>query len=351
MKRPLAILLMLGFTLFSSQQALACRCAQRPLADYFNSADVVALGTLESSRQRGDQRELVFTIQENAFKGKLRQGDNGHFLSTADSASCGIDPIPGTVYVLFGIADPTAHDQLRIDGCSGTRPLNGDDSGVTGGFVDVPVRFVISQLAALQGLDILAEFSANMPMPEEITNSALIGLLDITPLAHGGIVPLYAEPDFNAEVLATIDEISQLFNREASYEFPAAEVYARTEFGYRLRLQDGRFGWIASRDSGTWFPYETLVSQRLSYAVEGWSGMLWPGPGAGLPNRLGNHHGERVAATVLESATIGGSLWFRLEVLSSDGCNGENPETRLSGWTPAYLPSGEPLIWYYSRGC
>ena len=165
------------------------------------------------------------------------------------------------------------------------------------------------------------------------------------------MVPLFAEPDSEARVIARLDEISQLLTREAGYEFQAAEVYARSDFGYRVRLQDGRFGWLASRDSGTWFPYETLVTRRLSYAVEGWAGMLWPGPGAGLPHRLGNHQGERVAASVLESAIIGGSLWFRVEVLSSDGCDGQDPEVRLSGWTPAYLPSGEPLIWYYSRGC
>ena len=188
MSRGLAVFAVLGLALFFSQQAFACRCAQRPLAEYFKAADAVVFGTVQSSVEAGDQRELVFTIRENAFKGELRQGESAGFLSTLDTASCGIDPVPDTVYVLFGVADPAAGDQLRIDTCSGTRPLISNTAGGAGGFLDVPERFVPSQLAALQGLELLREYSANMPDPENPTNSTLVGLLDATGTWRGGSV-------------------------------------------------------------------------------------------------------------------------------------------------------------------
>jgi len=327
--------------------AEACRCAQRTLADYFDGADLVAFGTVAGNQQQGNQRNLTFTLVDNAFKGALLQGQSAQLVSALDTAACGIDPLPDTVYVLFGMVDPAAPGRLRIDTCSGTRPLAGDEDG----FIDVPERFVDSQLTALQGMEILTAYSASQAATDQSEDATLIGLLDLEPLAHGGVVSLRQTPDDNAAVLARVKEISELVNREVSYEFSAAAVYGRNAYGYRLQLSDGRFGWITQEEGGAWWPYESLVVQRLNYTVAGWHGLLWPDPGAGIPMRLRNHRGQSKAARVLESTRLAGSLWLRIEVLDTDGCEGDEARVQLSGWTPAFLSSGEPAVWYHSRGC
>ena len=165
---------------------------------------------------------------------------------------------------------------------------------------------------------------------------------------------LFETPGTDAAVLANITSYTQVKSREVGYEVPAAVVYARADGWYRLRLADGRYGWTPAADAGTYFAYQDLPLRRLSYLTGSWSGFIWPQAGAGLPLRLGasSETGNReVPANVIDSQRIGGSLWFRVEILDGNRCDSASPATRAAGWIPAYGRDGTPTAWYYSRGC
>ena len=54
---------------------------------------------------------------------------------------------------------------------------------------------------------------------------------------------------------------------------------------------------------------------------------------------------------VIGTRRIGDVLWVNIEVLDHSLCVGTTPIVRQRGWIPAHAPSGEPNIWYPSRGC
>jgi hypothetical protein len=54
---------------------------------------------------------------------------------------------------------------------------------------------------------------------------------------------------------------------------------------------------------------------------------------------------------VLESAEIGGTIWFRVNVFAGSPCSGSDEKVTLSGWLPAYGADGQPNAWFWSRGC
>ena len=56
----------------------------------------------------------------------------------------------------------------------------------------------------------------------------------------------------------------------------------------------------------------------------------------------------------LEVRRDGGQTWLNVEVMSHSVCNaadGGPPDVVGSGWLPAYTQSGEPTVWFSSRGC
>jgi hypothetical protein len=64
-----------------------------------------------------------------------------------------------------------------------------------------------------------------------------------------------------------------------------------------------------------------------------------------------NAGSQEQAASVLETATVGGTLWFRVEIFDRSPCETGFADVVLAGWIPAFGPAGEPTAWYYSRGC
>ncbi|MEE4184914.1 MAG: hypothetical protein V2J12_04010 [Gammaproteobacteria bacterium] len=330
--------------------ALGCRCAERPLAHYFAAAETVAIGVLQQIDTGADETRLQFTLVDAAYKGQGASGASVTYTTGRTSAACGVSGEPGTVFVLFaagGGAGAGAGADQRIDTCSGTRPLRIPGAPQPGGFTDVPVPFVVQQLLALAGLEVLRD-----SVHAAGSQPRLLGLLDIASLTHGAAPSIRAAPNAEAAVLERIDGIEQLYQREASYEFAAAEVYAREAFGYQVRLSDGRFGWLAAEHGGSWFAYDELPVNRLSYLTDAWPGFLWPEPGAGLPLRIVRQdHDTEIPVNTVRSARIGGSLWFYVERLDASPCSGGTPKVLDSGWLPAYGNGGEPTVWFYSRGC
>ena len=56
---------------------------------------------------------------------------------------------------------------------------------------------------------------------------------------------------------------------------------------------------------------------------------------------------------VVSSQRSDGQLWFQIEVMSHSGCEDiiNEPKAIDRGWVPAHSPSGQPSIWFFSRGC
>lgn len=338
-------------SLLVPMQAFACRCAERTLGEYFAQADAVFFGRLQSSESLANDRRLRFELLGSALRlPDTLAGSRAISLLTADNtASCGLPGEIDAVYVVF--ARLTPDQQLRTDTCTGTRIQLSATNPEPQGFKDVPARFVAQQLNGLAGADLLRQVAANHPIQTDPDNDKRLGLLDLKSLAHGGNVAVMALPSRDAKVLALIDDYASLDNAEYDYEMPAAIVYTLSEQWYRVRLGDGRFGWIEKASAGTFFPYAEIVINRLGYLTPAWSGFVWPEPGAGLPIRAQSKPSGETPVNVIESQIIGGSLWFRVEILRDNGCEGREPRQAAGGWIPGYGANGKHTTWFYSRGC
>lgn len=343
--------------------AAACRCPEQTLAAYYDEATEVLLARLDSVGQAVDGRRLHLVVvtppwkvsQENPHR-TVTVGGRVSYRTARSTATCGVQPVLGAVYAVFARPDPTVGGALRVDSCTGTRihrPVGSDTE--PSGFRDTPGRFVTARLDALSGLEVLRAASARAPDPADPTNTSLVGLLDLEPLAHGGVVRVLESPADDAPVLATVSRWEEVDSREVGYEVAAAVVVAHRDGWYRIRLAGGALGWTSSEEAGTWFPYSELPLRRLAYLTDAWSGHVWPGPGAGNPVRSfgamvsgGGEHPVRVHGSTL----VGGVPWFRVEILSETPCGDPGEAVgELSGWVPAYGALGTPTVWYWARGC
>ncbi len=345
-------LLIVVMSVAAAPAADACRCVPPRLDTSFANADVVLLGKLESVEPRGEELALRFVAAAPVWKPAVK--DTAITVLTARStASCGIEPRPGATYLVFAARDGEA-DVLRVNTCDGTRVWSAGDEAPPPDFPDVPARSVTQQLDAMAGMEVLRAVAANAPDAADPGNDTLVGLLDLKALAHGGTVPVHEAPRAAAARLVDVRTYDDVVSREVDYEIAAAVVFARVDGWSRVRLADGRAGWVAREDAGTWFPYEELPVNRLAYLNGHWSGFVWPDPGAGLPARSARKDPagrEEYTVDVHESMRVGGLPWFRVSILAEDPCEGGSDRAELSGWVPGYGADGEPSVWFWSRGC
>lgn len=345
----------LALLLWLPVESFACRCAQQPLSTYFNNADYVAMARLLLFEDSADQRYLKFELLAEPYKGGSDEEIRIlQIVTAASTASCGVQPDINAVYVVFAYADESTPGQLRTDSCNGTRVHISTQLSEPVGFDDVPARYVAGQLNALAGTEVLREVSRNAPKPDSPDNDALLGLLDLKALAHGGFTPLHQSPDKESPVIAEVRAWNDVQFREVGYEVPAASVFARVPGWYQLKTPDGKRGWAASEDAGTWFSYSDLPLKKLAYLTGGWSGLVWPGAGAGLPIRFDRRQfddRQEYPVNVLEHMEVGGMPWFRVEVLDGSPCSSGSDKVRGTGWVPGYDADGDVGVWFYSRGC
>lgn len=354
-----------------------CRCEERTLGEYFAGADEVAVGrlvTIEEGAAEGGNgstpvKLLHFELTAPLFKtGRteaLTIGSQVTYRTATSTAECGIQGQLQGVYVLFA-SDPTSSDigapaedgpdrdpsVGRIDSCSGSRAMLAPGATEPVGFVDVPARFVMQQLNGLSGLDLIARVAANAPDGTESARTHLLGLLDVAALSHAGRATLFGEPREGATPVGSFDSYDGVESREAGYEEAAAVVFGVSAGWYRLRLIEGGYGWLPPDQAGTFHPYPQIAVNRLNYIPAPWHGFVWPSPGAGLPTRTMAEPGQReVPIEVLEEIDLAGSPWLRINVLQDSPCEVAAPRVRVSGWIPAWGPAGEPVVWFYSRGC
>lgn len=337
--------------------ALACRCAQLPFGEYFQQAEFVAMAKLTSATDEQNRRVLVFELMAAPYKGGTRAHVKGSVVRLAtplSTASCGIMPDIDAIYVVFAEPIDAESETLWVSSCNGTRVHISTQLEEAMGFIDVPARFVAGQLNAHFGLEVLGAVSANAPRADDPANETLIGLLDLKVLAHGGHASVRSTPSASAPVIREVHTYDDIESREFAYEQPGAVVYARVPGWFRVKTTDKTFGWVSDEEAGTWFPYSELPVQRLSYLTDEWSGLTWPGAGAGIPIRKVLATGDgphEYPVEVLESIEIGGMPWFRVEVLATEPCSGDAPKPGYVGWVPAYGRNGKPNAWFYSRGC
>lgn len=345
-----------------------CRCQERPLAEYWAEADEVVVArfvTAEAGVEAAvpEARTLLrFELSADPYKssrsGTPRAGDDVTYLTGSSTAECGIRGVEAGVYVLFAQRrdDEAGTTSYYVDSCSGSRILLAPGIDQPGGFVDVPPRFVMQQLNGLTGAEVIGRVVANAPTVDAVAptadaSKALLGLLDVSSFAHAGFARLHAEPDGRTDVVGEVASYDDLDTRESGYEEPAAIVLAREGGWYRLRMSDGRLGWLPPEMAGTYFPYPDVAVNRLNYIEAPWHGFVWPTAGAGLPSRAPAGGAREVPLEVHEVSEIAGFPWLRVTVLSQSPCEVPEPRAVVSGWIPAWTPDGGPQVWYYSRGC
>jgi hypothetical protein len=138
--------------------------------------------------------------------------------------------------------------------------------------------------------------------------------------------------------------------KEYGYEEPGAIVLARRGEWFLIRLATGS-AWVRSAARDNFHPLEKLLFDGLTYLTEAWDGRL--APSAGAPGRLARVEASssQFSVRVIRSQQLRGELWFELEMITSP-C-GEDPNVKAldRGWVPAHTTSGEPVVWFYSRGC
>ena len=115
----------------------------------------------------------------------------------------------------------------------------------------------------------------------------------------------------------------------------------------------GTSGWQYAHWRDTFYPLEMLISSELAYLTDAFRG--------GRLSRIAGAAGQVTAATdsspqptvrVREFRRVNNRLWLRVEVLSHSFCEGgAMPKVTARGWLPAHDASGEPTVWFPSRGC
>lgn len=211
----------------------------------------------------------------------------------------------------------------------------------------------------------------------------VIGLLTLPGLygdapcerVSGGQVRLYASPS-DTRVIATIRldrppaphpqggceepvvnvhrtgdaEGQPLPTREYGYEMPAAIVLDQRERWYRLRLADGT-AWAHDPAHSEFLPLNRLLTGAMTYLTEEWDGRLATAAGGPLRGTPRTDLSER-PVRVTDTRRVGPYFWLAIELFDASPCeSGREPTVVGRGWVPAHAPSGEPMVWFYSRGC
>lgn len=140
--------------------------------------------------------------------------------------------------------------------------------------------------------------------------------------------------------------------REYANESPAAVVLATQAGWFKIRLTGGT-AWMKASVRSRFMPMADLFSEypSLTATTDGFSGPLLEEPGGAAVANASPRAGAPVR--VLEVRPRGDEVWLHLAVMSHSICDGERgaPEVVKLGWTTAHAASGEPTVWFASRGC
>lgn len=148
---------------------------------------------------------------------------------------------------------------------------------------------------------------------------------------------------------------TECYFSESSYETPALPVFEVADghwYRIRLCLPQAEWGWIRSER-----PYHSLVElltgdEQLNHLTHKWDHKLYEDPeGHSFDVPLAaNQEGKEVPYVGLEHRVVEGRLWLKVKVLDQV-CGPDEPKPIASGWVPAKGREGEPIAWFWSRGC
>ncbi len=328
-KRLLACITLMA-ALMMAPDASACRCQPQAMQHYFERADRVLLAVLESAEDDGSDLRLRFSLEVPPYKGDAPE--SWTYLTSNNSAGCGLVAEIGRTYLLFAQDTPSQSGESMVHSCNGSRPLDAQNIAAAS-FIDTPGSEILQRLDHLRA-------AGELP-------GHLLGLLELDEAQN----ELALRASLDGALLDPPPSLADLQTRELGYEQPAAMVFGRGADAWQLRLHDGSPAWIADT-VGRFHAYDGLPVRRLAYLSSAWDGQLWPLPGAGHAYVVSAEPPRETPIDVLESARIGGSLWFRVRTLSQDPCGGDESVRRShQGWVYAHGKQHQPTVWYYSRGC
>jgi hypothetical protein len=224
---------------------------------------------------------------------------------------------------------------------------------------------IIAALCFLFSLDIRAQSGWEYlnETPERV-----LGLLDLPDIVQGGCgqapkratARVFSMPSDNGSVVGTINwreegdrSCRMMIERsggtlESGYEIPAAIVFERRGAWFRIRLTAGS-GWIRRSDPKDFLPYPEILRDH-AHTMQSWDGTLRAMPGltgAVVPLSPGWKAllDRQLSVEYLGSRRVGNDRWLHACDQTYEGVND------VSGWIPAYHPSGSPSLWFSSRGC
>jgi hypothetical protein len=150
------------------------------------------------------------------------------------------------------------------------------------------------------------------------------------------------------------DKQTELPTLEYDHEAPAAIVLEQRDRWFRIRL-DGDSAWVRATIVDLFMPLRDLFEEFAGLTV---INAPFTGQLAGAPGAPASAAAPRVvpgqATRVIEIRTVRDQSWVHVEIMTHSLCNAGSdgpPETVATGWLPLHTPSGEPTIWYSSRGC
>jgi hypothetical protein len=143
--------------------------------------------------------------------------------------------------------------------------------------------------------------------------------------------------------------VRELPVKEHAYEDPGAVVLEQRGRWFKVRLADGA-AWLHASPRAEYLSLERLLEDGLTYLTDHWDGRLAKAPDTASVEIAGPR-AER-SVRVIGFQEHRGQRWVEVAVLSDSPCtSNEKPRVAARGWLPAHALSGEPTIWFYSRGC
>ena len=197
------------------------------------------------------------------------------------------------------------------------------------------------------GAEVCSRFTPEGVAIHAEPNGARIGTIEVDQYlsfaAHGGCEGLQVRVHKGSAR-------AELPTREHGYEEPAAIVLAQQGRWFKIRLEDGA-AWINASPRDEFKSLTVLFDQALTAITEHVTGRLRSTPGGA---EIGSHLKADQSVNVREVRQVGAAQWLNVEVLDFSPCTvpvGKEPQVIARGWMPAHAESGEPTVWFSSRGC
>ena len=142
---------------------------------------------------------------------------------------------------------------------------------------------------------------------------------------------------------------------EYDYEMPAAIVVERQSGWFRVKLGQGS-GWIKASTAARFMPLADLFEEFVGVTTieKYFTGNLLMEPGARAKTVAAAPVKPGQSVQVLEMRDVDGRTFVKVDVMSHSLCTAGDhgpPEVVATGWLPLHAPTGDPTIWFSSRGC